>query len=83
MARYIDLSDKAKGAVQLRAARKVDWDALLAEVAAEAAAVAASGASERKVARRLASLRIQYKSLLRSRHFAHTGINLSHVGLAA
>lgn len=83
MARYIDLSDKAKAAVSLRAARKVDWDGELAECAARAEEVKASGASERKIARRLESLRIEYASLLRSRHFANTGINVMHLGLAS
>lgn len=83
MTRYIDLSDNAKAAVQLRAARKVDWDAALAQVEAQADAVKASGAADRKIARRLQSLRIEYASLLRQREFARTGINLMHRGLAA
>lgn len=83
MARYIDLSDKAKGAVQLRAARKVDWNAALADVRAQADAVKASGAGERKIARRLESLRVEYASLLRQREFARTGINSMHRGLAS
>lgn len=83
MARYIDLSDKAKAAVQLRDARKVDWDACLADLAKQAEAIKASGAGERKIARRLESLRIEYASVQRMRHFARTGINLAHVGLAA
>lgn len=82
MARYIDLSDKAKAAVQLRAARQVDWGACLAELAAQAEDIKASGAGERKIARRLEGLRIEYASVLRSRHFAQTGINLAHKGLA-
>jgi hypothetical protein len=83
MARYIDLSDKAKAQVQLRDARKVDWDACLADLEAQAEAIKAAGASERKIARRLESLRIEYASVLRARHFAQTGINLAHVGLGA
>ena len=79
--RYIDMSDRAKGAVQLRAARKVDWDAELADCAARAEAVKATGGRPRRVAARLESLRIEYASLLRGRHFAETGINLAHAGL--
>ena len=83
MARYIDLSDAAKGRVQLAAARKVDHAAALADIAERAAAVRASGAEDRKVARRLASLRIEYRSVLRYREFARTGVNSMHVGLEA
>jgi hypothetical protein len=81
MARYIDLSDKAKGVVQLRAARKVDWDLHLAECAARAEAVKAAGGRPNRVAMRLESLRTEYRSLVRARHFAQTGVNLSHSGL--
>lgn len=80
MARYIDLSDAAAARVQLADARKVNWDAALAECAARAEAVKASDASERRKAHRLEVLRVEYRSLLRSRHFAKTGINLSNVG---
>lgn len=79
--RYIDMSDRAKGQVQLRAARKVDWDAAISDCVARAEAVKAAGGRPRRVADRLESLRIEYASLVRARHFAKTGINLSHVGL--
>ena len=79
--RYIDMSDRAKGAVQLCAARKVDWDAEIADCISRANAVKAAGGRPRRVAARLESLRIEYASLVRQRHFAETGNNLSHVGL--
>lgn len=81
MARYIDLSDAAKGRVQWAAARKVDWDAALADCAARAEAVKAAGGRPIRVKVRLESLRTEYRSLLRSKHFAETGINIQHVGL--
>lgn len=79
--RWIGSSDVYKAAVQRREARKVDWDALLADCAARAEAVKIAGGRPRRVAARLESLRIEYRSLLRSRHFARTGVNISHVGL--
>ena len=83
MARYIDLSDAAKARVQLAAARKVDWDAALADCVARAEAVKAAGDRPRRVEMRLEILRNEYRSLLRSKHFAKTGINIQHVGLEA
>ena len=82
MARYIDLSDRAKAAVQLRAARKVDHAAGLAQLVEAANAVRASGAEPRKIARRLETLRIEYRALLRDQDFAATGVNSMHQGLA-
>ena len=82
MARYIDLSDKAKAACQLREARKFDHAGTLAEITARAAAINASDASNRAKERRLKSLRIEYASALRYQHFAATGVNSAHVGLA-
>jgi hypothetical protein len=81
MPRYIDLSDEAKDRVQRAAAQKVDWDAALKDCRERAEAIKASGEPAHKIARRLESLRIEYRSLLRSKHFAHTGINILHVGL--
>ena len=83
MARYIDLSDAAKARVQLAAARKVDWDAALADCAARAEAVKAAGGRPVLVKVRLESLRTEYRSLLREKRFAETGINWAHVGLEA
>jgi hypothetical protein len=79
--RWIGSSGAYKAAIWRREARKVDWDALMADCAARAEAVKAEGGRPRMVEARLARLRIEYKSLLRSRHFARTGVNLSHVGL--
>lgn len=81
MARYIDLSDKAKGKVQRRDAQRYDFAAAFADIQARADAVKASGADDRKVARRLDSLRTEYRSIQRYKHFAETGVNLSHVDL--
>ena len=83
MARYIDLSDKAKASVQLREARNFDHAGTLAEIMGRVAEVASSTATERTKDRRLASLRIEYASVLRYRRFAETGINEMHRGLAA
>lgn len=79
--RWIGSSDAYKASVQRREARKVDWDALMDDCAARADAVKAAGGRPRMVAARLESLRVEYRSLLRSRHFACTGVNISHVGL--
>jgi hypothetical protein len=81
MARYIDLSDAAKGKVQRAQARHYDFVAAFADIQARADAVKASGADDRKIARRLASLRTEYRSIQRYQYFADTGINVMHVGL--
>jgi len=70
MARYIDLSDAAKGRVQRRALAKFDFDALLADIVTQAEAVKASNAKDSAKARRLQSLRIQYAATLSNRRFA-------------
>ena len=77
--RWIGSSDAQKAAIQRREAQKVDWDALMADCVARADAVKEEGGRPRRVEARLESLRIEYRSLLRSRHFARTGINISHV----
>jgi hypothetical protein len=81
MARYIDLSDKAKAAVQLSEARKFDHEGTLAEILARVELVKASGAPERKVERRLAALRVEYAAALRYKRFAETGVNELHLNL--
>lgn len=81
--RWIGSSDAAKAAIQRRNAQAVDWDTLLADCAARAEAVKAEGGRPRRVAARLESLRIEYRSLLRQRHFARTGVNVMHAGLSS
>ena len=76
--RWIGSSDAQKAAIQRREARKVDWDALLADCAARAESVKAECGRPRRIAARLESLRVEYRSLLRSRHFARTGVNSMH-----
>lgn len=75
MARYIDLSDAAKGKVQRRALAKVDWTAVMADIAKQAEAVKASDDKESRKARRLAQLRNDYSSALHNRYFVETGRN--------
>ena len=81
MPAWIGSSDAYKAAIMRREAQKVDYDALLADCTARAEAVKAQGGRPRRVEARLESLRIEYRAILRARHFAETGINLSHVGL--
>jgi hypothetical protein len=74
MTRYIDLSDAAKGRVQLSAARKTDWTAELARIAREAETVKRDPKlTERRRERRLEGLRGEYESTLRMQRFARLG----------
>jgi len=76
MARYIDLSDAAKGKVQRRALAKTDWTAVMAGIVQQAEAVKASDDKESRKERRLAQLRKEYASALNARHFVETGRNV-------
>lgn len=82
--RWIGSSDAYKATVTRREMAKIDWDVALADCAARAEMVKAEPNQRPwRVAARLESLRIEYRQLLRSRHYARTGVNLSHVGLEA
>lgn len=80
--RWIGSSDAYKAAVTRRAVAKNDFDAMLADCAARAAAVKAEpNQRPRRVAARLESLRVEYRSILRQRDYARTGVNAMHAGL--
>jgi hypothetical protein len=79
--RWIGSSDAQKAAIQRREARKVDYDVLIADCIARANAVKAEGGRPRRVEARLESLRVEYRSLIRQRHYARTGVNTLHIGL--
>lgn len=66
VARYIDLSDKAKAAVQLRACRKTDWRGYMADLEAQAA-------SETRP-RQLEALRRDWRHAQRQAVWAETGV---------
>lgn len=78
--RWIGSSDKAKAAVELREARKVDWDAEMLRVEKEAEKVRDVYLGK-QADRLVAQLRTEWLSLLRMKRFAETGINEMHAGL--
>lgn len=78
--RYIDMSDKAKASVQLREARKIDWDAEMLKIEKEAEKVRDVYLGK-QADRLVAQLRTEWLSLRRMKRFAETGTNEMHVGL--
>ena len=76
--RWIGSSDAYKAAITRREASKVNWDAMLADCVARAEAVKTQGGRPLRIKARLESLRVEYRSLLRSRHYVRTGVNVMH-----
>ena len=75
MPRYIDLSDKAKAAVQLRAVRQIDFAQCFANILAEAEKVKANqNLRETTRERFLEQLRRDWRNLQRKQEWARTGI---------
>jgi hypothetical protein len=72
MARFIDLSDRAKGIVWRRHLAKVDWAAEMTRIEQEAAEIKAT-CDARTAERRLATLRQEWQSAKRSLNFVQTG----------
>jgi len=82
MARYIDLSDRAKAALNLHEARKTDWDAEMLKIEKEAEKVRDVYIGK-QADRMVATLRIEWLSMSRMKHFAATGENIAHRGITA
>lgn len=80
MARYIDLSDAAKGREQRRDAARTDWDAEMLRLEKEAEKIR-DVYFGKQADRLIASLRTEWLAAKRMKHFVETGENIMHRGL--